>query len=97
MKNLFKTNSAKLSKMLAAKVGITKQKAYIYTRELIKLLADEIIAGKDVNITPLGSFSIRNWKATTKRNPRTKKSVSVPAKKNVKFKASIPLKRAIQD
>lgn len=59
---------------------------------VVKSISTTLKSGGKVSISGLGTFSARDRAARTGRNPRTGESISIPAKKVVKFRASKALK-----
>jgi DNA-binding protein HU-beta len=63
---------------------------------LVQIIQDALKDGQKVSITGLGSFSVKERKGRTARNPKTGEKVEVPPKKVVKFKAGIDLNEILQ-
>ena len=51
-------------------------------------IEETCFAGKEVALPRFGTFSVQERAARTSRNPRTGASVEVPARRNLRFKAS---------
>jgi nucleoid DNA-binding protein len=60
---------------------------------IVEALADE----RRVEIRGFGSFSVRQRKARTTKNPRTGKVMEIPPRKNLHFTMSKSLKDALID
>ena len=55
-------------------------------RAVLGTISDAMAGGNRVELRDFGTFSVRDSKARTGRNPRTGKQVKVPAKAHVHFK-----------
>ena len=87
---------------LASKTDISKAKA----REVIDavfatapregIIAVELDGGRDFTITGFGTFSTRNRKARTGRNPQTGATIHIPAMTVPTFKAGKGLKDRVR-
>ena len=53
-------------------------------------------AANEVTLAGFGKFSVKKMAAREGRNPTTGESISIPAKKKVKFVAQKALKDAVQ-
>lgn len=58
-------------------------------------IKDELANGGEINLVGFGSFSVREQKARTGRNPKTGEKLTIPAKKVPSFKAGKGLKEAV--
>lgn len=54
----------------------------------LKTIADTVVEGKNVSLLGFGTFSIKERQSRNGFNPQTKKAVTIPAKKVIRFKAS---------
>lgn len=77
---------------MAEQAGITKKEAAAAFDAFVGYISDSCQRGDRCAIPGLGSFSVSNRKAREGRNPRTKESITIPASKNVKFKAGKDLR-----
>ncbi|KWW29822.1 MAG: DNA-binding protein HU-beta [bacterium P3] len=80
-------NKAELIAAMAENAGLTKVDAHKALDAFIATTKKELKAGKKVTLIGFGTFSVAERKARTGLNPRTKKSIKIPAKKVAKFKA----------
>lgn len=55
-------------------------------------IAEALSAGRRVEIRGFGSFSVRQRKARSTKNPRTSKIMNIPARKTIHFTMSKSLK-----
>lgn len=77
---------------MAEQAGITKKEAAAAFDAFVSYVSDSCQRGDRCAIPGLGSFSVSNRKAREGRNPRTKETITIPASKNVKFKAGKDLR-----
>ena len=87
--NLFKLKNMNKSELIAAmalKAGLTKVQAKNALEALLDTSKDALKKGEKIALIGFGTFSVLDRKARTGHNPRTGKSIKIPAKKIVKFK-----------
>lgn len=77
---------------MAEQAGITKKEAAAAFDAFVSYVSDSCQRGDRCAIPGLGSFSVSQRKAREGRNPRTKETITIPASKNVKFKAGKDLR-----
>ena len=77
---------------IAEQAGITKKEAAAAFDAFVNYISDSCQRGDRCAIPGLGSFSVSNRKAREGRNPRTKETITIPASKNVRFKAGKDLR-----
>ena len=77
---------------IADQAGISKKEAAAAFDAFIGYIADACQRGERCAIPGLGSFSVTERKAREGRNPRTKQTITIPASKNVRFKAGKDLR-----
>ena len=77
---------------IADQAGITKKEAAAAFDAFINYISDSCQKGERCAIPGLGSFSVTQRKAREGRNPRTKETITIPASKNVRFKAGKDLR-----
>lgn len=77
---------------MAEQAGITKKEATAAFDAFVSYISDSCQRGDRCAIPGLGSFSVSDRKAREGRNPRTKETITIPASKNVKFKAGKDLR-----
>ena len=88
-------NKTQLIDAIAKKAGITKvdaKKAFDAFEEVTK----ETIKKDKIVLIGFGTFSVVERSARTGRNPRTKQTIKIPAKKVVKFKPGSELEKAVK-
>ncbi len=89
-------NKAGIADAVHAVVGGTKTIAEQAVEKVIEVIIGSLKKGEEVSIAGLGIFSVKERAARQARNPRTGESISVPAMKVPKFKASKHLKDAVK-
>jgi DNA-binding protein HU-beta len=80
---------------IAEQAGISKKEAASAFDAFVSYVADSCQRGERCAIPGLGSFSVTQRKAREGRNPRTNEKITIPASKNVRFKAGKDLKEAV--
>lgn len=63
---------------------------------ILKTISETLAKSEKINLVGFGSFSVVERSARTGINPATKESISIEAKKVVKFKAGSELANTIQ-
>ena len=81
---------------MAARSGLTKKEAGAALASLIDGVTDALKAGERVAIPNLGIYEVRKRAARKGKNPRTGKTMKIPAKKVPAFKAGKALKEAVR-
>lgn len=77
---------------IAEQAGISKKEATAAFDAFVNYISDSCQSGERCAIPGLGSFSVTERKAREGRNPRTKETITIPASKNVRFKAGKDLR-----
>jgi len=77
---------------IADQAGISKKEAAAAFEAFVNYISDACQSGERCTIPGLGSFSVTERKAREGRNPRTKETITIPASKNVRFKAGKDLR-----
>lgn len=77
--------------------GYYKQDIALAVETILGEMAEALIDGRRVEIRGFGSFSIRNRKPRTTKNPKTGKVMNIPARKSLHFTMSKSLKEALID
>lgn len=80
---------------MSEKAGITKKEAAAAFDAFIAMISDSCERGERCTIPGLGTFQVTERKAREGRNPRTKETITIPASKNVRFKAGKDLRDAL--
>ncbi len=88
-------NKTELIAAVAEKAGISKKDADKAVSATIEAIMAAVAAGDKVQLVNFGSFEVRERKARTGRNPRTKENIVIPASKLPVFKAGRQFKDAV--
>jgi DNA-binding protein HU-beta len=80
---------------IAEQAGISKKEAAAAFTAFVSYISDACQTGDRCAIPGLGSFHVTSRKAREGRNPRTKERLTIPASKNVRFKAGKDLRDAL--
>ena len=81
-----------LVEAVSADVDMPKAQVRAVTDALFGRLADAMVAGDDVRISELGTFSVASRAARDGRNPSTGKPIKIAASRSAKFKSGKALK-----
>jgi DNA-binding protein HU-beta len=88
-------NKTELVAAIAEKADLTKTDSEKAVKAFIEAVGDALKAGDKVQLVGFGTFEVSERPARTGHNPRTGKSIKIPASKAPKFKAGKALKDAI--
>ena len=80
---------------IADQAGISKKEATAAFDAFVAFIAGSCRRGERCTVPGLGSFTVSQRKAREGRNPRTSEKISIPASKNVRFKAGKDLRDAV--
>lgn len=84
-------NKSELISAIADKSGLSKVDAKKALDATLETISSEVKGGGKVVLVGFGTFSVSERSARKGINPRTKKSINIPAKKTAKFKAGSEL------
>jgi DNA-binding protein HU-beta len=84
-------NKQELIDSISASAELTKADAKKALDAFIDTVAASLKKGDRISLVGFGSFSISERSAREGRNPQTGKTIKIPAKKVVKFKAGAEL------
>ena len=76
---------------IAAKAGLTKVQAKAALDATLESISQALANDDKIQLIGFGTFSVVEKPARTGRNPRTKETIQIPARKVVKFKAGAGL------
>jgi integration host factor subunit beta len=85
-------NRADLIEALAKKEGLMKKEAYTIVNLIFNGFTDTLKKGGRIELRGFGSFTVRNYRAYTGRNPKTGNKIKVGSKKLPFFKVGKELK-----
>ncbi len=93
-KNLI-MNKAELISAIASKANITKVDARKALDAFVETAGEAMKNGDRLTLVGFGSFSVAKRSARNGRNPRTGKTIKIPAKNVVRFKAGADLNKLV--
>lgn len=76
---------------IAAKATLTKAQAKAALDATLESISQALVNGDKVQLIGFGTFAVVEKPERTGRNPRTKETIVIPARKVVKFKAGAGL------
>ncbi|KAA6233155.1 HU family DNA-binding protein [Chlorobium phaeovibrioides] len=85
-------SKAELVEKIAAQSNLTKVDAEKSVNAFINVVTSSLKAGDDVTLVGFGTFTTGDRAERQGRNPQTGKTITIPAKKVVKFKPGKALK-----
>jgi len=89
-------NKMELIASIAEKTGMKKRDIEIVLNGFVEVVKETLKKGDKVSLIGFGTFGIREKKARTGVNPRTKEKITIPAKKSPYFKPGKELKEEVQ-
>ena len=90
-------NKTEFITALAEKTGMKKTEAEKAVKGFTELIAETLRDGEKVSLVGFGTFEVLEREAREGRNPRTGKTMTIPASKAPKFKAGRGLKEAMNE
>lgn len=84
-------NKAELVAAVAAKAEVSKVQAGKVVEATVESIIEALKKGENVQLIGFGTFAVVKKAARQGINPATKKAITIPAKKVVKFKAGAKL------
>jgi integration host factor subunit alpha len=87
----------KLITRLQTQIGLDRQESRQIVERLLEIMKDTLTKGEELLITGFGKFSVRQKNARRGRNPQTKESLVLAARKVLVFKASGILRERINE
>jgi len=88
-------NKSELIDAIAADAGISKGAAKAALESFLSNVGNTLKSGGRVSLVGFGSWSVSDRAAREGRNPQTGKTISIAAKKVVKFKAGAELEGGV--
>lgn len=88
-------NKQDLIEKVATETGLSKTDAGKAVDGILHSITDTLSTGGEVRLVGFGSFSTSNRKESTGRNPKTGKTMQIPAFTVARFKAGKGLKDSI--
>ena len=81
---------------IARATGLLQQDVAVAVQKLLDTLADEVAAGRTVELRDFGVFDVVSHKARVGRNPKhPEETVAIPARAGVRFRSGKALKRRV--
>ena len=87
----------KLTILLQDRLGISRQESRQIVERFFKIMKDTLTQGEDLLVSGFGKFSVRQKKARRGRNPQTKESMILAARKVLLFKALGVLRKRVNE
>lgn len=84
-------NKTELTAKIAESAGLSKVDAKKALDATLAAIVEAVKVGDKVTLIGFGTFAVTKRDARKGINPQTKKTISIPAKKVVKFKAGADL------
>ena len=88
-------NKSELIAEVATRTGITKKDAGAAVSAVLDAITEALAKEEKVQLVGFGTFDVRTRTARSGRDPRTGKSIVIPASKAPAFKAGKALKDAV--
>lgn len=88
-------NKMELIAQVAADAKLTKGDAGEAVEATLANIVKALQRGDDVRLVGFGTFSVSQRAASEGRDPRSGRTIQIPASKNAKFKAGKVLKEAV--
>lgn len=82
---------------ISQKSGMAKNQSEVALNAVIDCLTDLLAKGDSIVLPGFASLSVKKRAARTGRNPSTGKSIDIPARKVVQFKAGTVLKERVNE
>ncbi len=89
-------NKAELANEIAKKTKLSKAKAWETLSACFEAIKGSLKKGQKVSLVGFGSFSVKQRKARTGRNPRTGEAIQIKARKVPAFSAGAELKNSLK-
>ena len=91
-----KMTKADLVAQVAKSAGLNKTQAQKAVDGFIKAVSSALAKGTSVTLVGFGSFTVAHRKARKGRNPRTGKTMTIPARKVVRFRPGRQLRESVK-
>ena len=86
---------ADIVERVAEQNGWTRAESLQVVESLFTIMKDTLADGKELKISRFGVFSVRAKNNRKGRNPQTGEDITINARKILKFRASLLLKKAV--
>lgn len=88
-------NRVELAKAVRVELGVTHAQAKAMVKAVEGAMTDALVKGDKVSLAGFVTISVKDQDACERRNPKTKETVQVPAKKKVSAKVGSGLKKKV--
>ena len=92
-----KINRTEIIENLAFKLGISKAQAEKFLMTFVELVADNLKAGKEVNVTGFGNFRVVKRKPRMGVNPKTGQPMQIGESTSVAYRVGKTLKEDVRE
>lgn len=92
-----KENKAKKQERIGYPELVAFDQAKLVVNAAKSTIAKLLQEGKSISLPDFGIFEVTNRKEKTGRNPKTGEKLTIKARKQIKFKSSSVLKKAINE
>jgi len=89
-------NKAELVGAISGKTDLSKKDITSVIDAIQESITDVLVKGGKVSLVGFGTFQVSNRKARTGMNPRTRKTIRIPARTVPKFVAGKVLKEKVR-
>ena len=86
---------AQLSEAVYQEVGLSRNESAELVEGVLNEISNTLVRGEQVKISSFGSFSVRQKRERTGRNPKTGEEVPIKPRRVLVFRASNVLKQKI--
>ena len=80
---------------IAGKIGVPKAQVQQMVDDVFDLIAEGLTRGEKIDLRGFGTFSVRDSKARTGRNPQSGEPIQIPARRVPAFKPGKELKEKV--
>jgi DNA-binding protein HU-beta len=88
-------NKQQLIQQVAQQANTSQQQAQAVTDALMNTIQQALSQGDSVQLKNLGTWTVKDQPARQGRNPQTGEALAIGPNRRVLFRASEPLKRAV--
>ncbi len=88
-------NKTQLIEVIAQKTNLKKKDVEACVTALVDSTVSALASGEKVQISGLGTISVKEKAARTGRNPKTQAAIDIPASKTATFTVSKSLKETL--
>ena len=89
------TRSELIERILERAPHVPRREVEAIVHAVFACMAEDLVAGKRIELRGFGVFSVRTRRARTGRNPKTGQSVSIPERRTLSFAAGKELRERL--